>query len=87
MFAMDAKIVMELSSYMMIHRSCFNNIVNERMPERGIPLPVIPTNTFASKSIVHIPFLFEVLPLLYKSKLVVSVYPMMRNVQQGTHIL
>lgn len=82
---MDSSIVLDICSYLLLHKSCYSNVLNDSMPERNSPLPTIPSDSFVSTSLVHVPLLFELVPLLYKSKLTVSFYPMMCAVKQGRH--
>ena len=43
----------------------------------------IPTDTFQSASFTRVPFLFDILALLKKSRLIVSMYPLMKELPQG----
>ena len=83
MFEVDAQIVAEISSYMLMHASCQRNVLADNFPMDQLVWPVIPTNIFQSSSLVHIPFLFDIVPLLHKSRLIVSMYPMIKEVGQG----
>ena len=84
---MDAKIVTEMSSYLVLHKTCYDVILKEKMPERGTPIPDIPINTFKSSNVIPIPLLFELLPLILKSSFIVSVYPMLISLSAGLFVL
>lgn len=82
MFEVDAQIVTEISSYILIHKSCVVKSIINDFPDKDTVWPTIPTNIFNSSSIIDIPFLFQILPLLYKSRLVLSMYPLMKSISQ-----
>ena len=75
MFAVDAQIITDMSTYMFLHLSCQSNLLSS--PIKNCELPVIPTDTFQSSSMIKIPFLFDILSLLKKSRLILSLYPLM----------
>lgn len=76
-FEVDAQIVTGITSYLVLHKSCYDLVLKEAMPERGLPRVDIPTNTFLTSIVVQIPLLFGFFPLIKPSGLVVSMYPML----------
>ncbi|XP_065662266.1 KICSTOR complex protein SZT2 isoform X3 [Hydra vulgaris] len=76
-FSIDAQIVTDMSTYMALHMSCRSHV--KSLPIDSYDLPIIPTDTFQSSSLIKIPFLFDLLPVLKKSRLILSLYPLMKD--------
>ena len=76
-FEVDAKIVTGITSYLVLHKTCYDLVLKENMPERDLSHLNIPTNTFLTSIVVQIPLLFGLFPLIKCSSLIVSMYPML----------
>ena len=83
MFEVDANIVAEITSYLVLHKMCYDAVAKEKIPERNLPTPEIPTNTFNLCTVVQIPLLWQLYPLICKSSLIVSMYPMLISSSEG----
>ena len=79
MFAVDSKIVSEISSYMHLHTSCLKSVFS-LFPEEEHDLPKIPSEPFKTPEIIDIPFLLDVIPLLKKCHLEINTFPLLKNI-------
>ena len=66
--------------------SCMDKDITNTLPADDTALTEIPINAFQSASFTRVPFLFDILALLKKSKLIISMYPLMKELPQGMGI-